>query len=90
MSLEVGTLVLSVCGRDNGNIFAVIGTSDGVVVLADGRKRRLEKPKNKSVKHVKITDFTLSELTLQKLTEGNLTNKMLYRDIKRILMSETV
>ena len=90
MSLEIGALVTSVCGRDNGTVLAVIGSTSECVILADGRKRRLDKPKSKKVKHVRPLGYKLSEVTLQQLTEGIITNKMLYRDIKRILMSETV
>ena len=88
MGLEVGMLVVSDSGRDCGTVLAIIGSTDTHVILADGRKRRLDKPKSKKVKHVSTLGVKLSEETLQLLTEGKLTNKLLYKDIKKILMSE--
>ena len=87
MSFEVGTLVVSIRGRDAETVLAVIGSTDRSVILADGRKHRIYKPKSKNVKHVRPLDQKLSDDTLQKLIDGTITDKVLYRDIKRILMS---
>ena len=52
--LQVGDVVLSLCGRDQNRCFFVIGREKPYVFLADGRLRRLEKPKTKKAKHVKF------------------------------------
>lgn len=87
MSLEVGTLVISTAGRDSDTVMAVIAVNDSFAVLANGRKRRIDKPKSKKIKHVRPIGHKLSEGTLQLLTDGKLTDKLLYSDIRQILMS---
>jgi len=42
-------------GRDKGRRFAVIGIEeDEYVLLADGKRRKVEKPKRKKLKHVRF------------------------------------
>lgn len=88
MSLEVGTLVISTAGRDSDTVMAVIAVSEGYVALANGRKRRIDKPKSKKIKHVRPIGQSLSDGALQLLTDGKLTDKLLYSDIRQILMSK--
>lgn len=90
MGLEIGTLVVSVSGRDMGTVLAVIGKTDTHLVLANGRKRRIEKPKLKKIKHVKAIDVALDSDTVSKLASGELTNKMLYSGIWRSLNNKKV
>ena len=87
--LEIGMLVVSCTGRDAEAVFAVIGKTDTHLVLADGRKRRIEKPKHKKEKHVKVLGKSLAKDSRALLESGKLTNKMLYRSIKESL-NETV
>ena len=86
MSLAIGTLVVSQSGRDTDTVMAVIGVSDTHLILANGRKRRIEKPKHKKLKHVKVLDLTLTAEETELLTEGQMTNKMLYNGIRQSLM----
>ncbi|CDZ23347.1 hypothetical protein CCDG5_0204 [[Clostridium] cellulosi] len=54
MEIKVGTVVLSTAGHDKGGVFAVIGFTDGdIALIADGKRRKLEKPKKKKLKHLK-------------------------------------
>ncbi len=76
----VGRVVKSVSGKDKGMYFAVIGEDENYLVLADGKKRRLENPKHKKPKHVEIQDILLN-------VEGNITDKELNRAIKASLNS---
>ncbi|NLN55404.1 MAG: RNA-binding protein [Clostridiales bacterium] len=49
------TLVLSLAGKDKGRIFVVLKTVDeNHILYADGRRRRVEKPKLKKIKHIRI------------------------------------
>lgn len=61
--IEVGRIVRSKAGRDAGRYF-VITALDGkeFVFVADGRKRRIEAPKRKRVKHLYVTEETISSL----------------------------
>ena len=82
MTSLIGTLVESISGRDRGEIFAVIAQNGQYLVLANGRKRRIETPKQKKSKHVSFLGVTLSDNDVLRLENGEMTNKMLYRTIK--------
>ncbi len=56
MDCEVGSVVLSKAGRDKGSMLVVTEVLDAEYVLvADGRRRKIEHPKKKKVKHLKVT-----------------------------------
>ncbi len=54
----LGHLFVSLSGRDKGIVCAVIGIAedDGYVYIADGKMRKVEKPKKKKLKHLKPID----------------------------------
>lgn len=68
----LGQLVISLAGRDKESICAVVGNSEdeGYVLIADGKIRKVEKPKKKKLKHIKPIDW-------QKLPEEKLTNRFI-------------
>lgn len=55
MDIRKGDIVYSRAGRDQGRYFLVIDTVDEqYVLIADGKMRRLETPKRKKVKHLRV------------------------------------
>lgn len=56
---EKGSVVLATAGRDAGRLFAVLECSEKDCLLADGRKRRLDTPKRKNLRHVHPTALRL-------------------------------
>jgi len=54
--LEVGTIVCSGAGHDKGGFFVVLSTDGLRAEIADGKRRKLEKPKTKNVIHLKPTN----------------------------------
>ena len=56
MRIEKADVVIQANGRDEGKRFIVIGTEDEYSLLADGKGRRVEKPKRKKDKHIKTED----------------------------------
>ena len=56
-----GTIVCSKAGRDCGNFMVVLEIKDGVILVADGKERPLERPKQKNLKHISLTETNLSE-----------------------------
>ena len=44
----------SLAGRDKGEFFFVLERTDRTVLLADGKRRTLEHPKRKNLRHVKL------------------------------------
>ena len=58
-----GIIVRSKAGHDKGQLFVISGVSDendGCVYIADGKSRRIEKPKRKKLKHLELTDRSMS------------------------------
>jgi len=53
---EKGMIVESVQGRDEGSYYVVTEVlADGFILVADGKKRTLDSPKKKNIKHVRLT-----------------------------------
>lgn len=54
-AISTGDIVLASAGRDTGRYFLVTSVIDELyVTIANGRSRRLEKPKRKKVKHLTL------------------------------------
>ena len=49
---QISDVVISVQGRDQGQLFYVIGMEEDYLFLANGKNRTLEAPKRKKQKHV--------------------------------------
>lgn len=60
-----GEIVKSLRGHDKDKFFAVVMQDDRFVFLADGKNRKINAPKKKSIKHVVCTEekINLSEYT---------------------------
>ncbi|MBD5161088.1 MAG: hypothetical protein HDT14_03545 [Oscillibacter sp.] len=52
MDIARSDIVKSIAGRDKGKLFFVLETEGDFLLLADGKVRRLERPKRKKRKHV--------------------------------------
>ncbi len=81
MELRISDIVESLNGRDAGMRFFVIRTEDGFAWLADGKRRRLEKPKLKKIKHLRPVGRQDSR-TAEKLRSGE---KVTNSEIRRAL-----
>lgn len=57
MEYTVGQVVYSKSGRDKGNALVIISVEGEYIYLADGKRRTLEKPKRKKIKHVQPTNY---------------------------------
>lgn len=56
LSIALGQIVFSKAGRDADRKFVVIEIVDNdYVLISDGDLRRVEKPKKKKIKHLKLT-----------------------------------
>ena len=49
---NIADVVLSTAGRDQGELFYVVGTDPVYLMLANGKDRTLEKPKRKKRRHI--------------------------------------
>lgn len=65
MDVVRGQLVRSRAGRDKARTLAVLAVEGEYLLLADGRLRRLERPKRKKARHAAPTTAILAEGDLQ-------------------------
>lgn len=69
MDIKAGSVVMSLAGRDKGRAMVVTRIDGGIVFVADGKERKLDTPKKKNRKHVRLTH---REIDLRELTDRRL------------------
>ncbi len=69
VNIQKGSVVKSTAGRDQGGYYVAVEAEDRFVFIADGKERKLEKPKRKNVKHISPTRYVIdtADLTNKKL-----------------------
>ena len=74
-----GSIVLANAGRDREGLFFVVDTAEGFLLLADGKRRKFDRPKRKNPRHVCPVDCAgFDHPVLRKLQEGTpVTNREL-------------
>ena len=77
MAIAKSEIVKSAAGRDKGQFFFVLETEGDFLLLADGRKRRLECPKRKKRKHVEFVPASQSAAAEKIRCGENITNREL-------------
>ena len=81
MNIEKSDVVCSSAGRDKGGYFFVLETDEVYAVIADGKGRRLERPKRKKLKHLRQAGKSDSR-TAEKIRNGDkITNSELRRAV---------
>lgn len=89
--VQVGHMVCSTKGRDNGKFYLIVGIiSNSFVQVADGRIRRLENPKRKNIKHLRIYLALAENITVKVKTGRRITNlevrkaiESLYKELEK-------
>ena len=81
MEISRADVVVSLAGRDKGQLFFVLDTDDLFVYIADGKGRRVEKPKRKKRKHVALLPRRDSRVA-DKIRSGD---KVLNSELRREL-----
>ena len=81
MEVSKADMIVSLAGRDKGQLFFVIDTDDQFVYLADGKGRRLESPKRKKRRHVRKLPLYASRVA-EKIRNGD---KVLNSELRREL-----
>lgn len=65
MQIVEGSVVRATAGRDKGGFFAVIEVDDTCAYLSDGRRRKLETPKKKKLRHLAPTATVIPASSLK-------------------------
>ena len=81
MDIDKSDVIVSRAGRDSGQLFFVVDTDEQYVYLADGRGRKLEKPKRKKRRHVQKLAQTESRIA-EKIRNGE---KVLNSELRKEL-----
>ena len=70
LPVELGSIVISKAGRDEGRMFLVVGeVDDDFVMVANGALRKMDRQKKKRRKHLKPTGRVVAEAKTR-LAEG--------------------
>ena len=72
-----GQVLVSAAGHDKGDLLAVTGFDGKRVFLTNGKSHKLEKPKAKNPKHVRETQYVLSEHSMA-------TNRSIRKQLNKI------
>lgn len=69
MKLNIGSVVRAKAGRDEGGFFVVTSIDNDFCTIADGKSRKLDKPKRKNIKHISPTNsmIEIKDITDKKL-----------------------
>ncbi len=74
-SPRIGQIVRVVRGREVGQFAVIIGLVDErFVLLADGEKRKFDRPKKKNINHIELFDYISPEVESSLLDTGRVTN----------------
>ncbi len=63
MDIQKGSIVRALAGRDKGGLFVVLDTEGSYACIADGKRRRIQHPKRKKLKHLAPTHTVCSGST---------------------------
>lgn len=87
----LGRVVIAKQGRDADKFFIIVGILDNVYVqIADGNRRKVEKPKKKKLIHIELTseyDLELRKLLLENI---KITNSKIRKIIKSVELDKEV
>lgn len=77
--MDIANIVVSLAGRDKGKLFVILKIENGYALIADGRSRRIVKPKRKKLKHLRFVG-RCDEKLAERLQVGD---KILDSEIRR-------
>ena len=84
MDIARSNIVKSIAGRDAGSLFFVLATEGDFLLLADGRRRRVENPKRKKCKHVAFVGESHSVVAEKIRSSEKITNSELRKALAAV------
>lgn len=83
--LDIGQIVKSKTGRDQGRVFVVFGkVDDKHVLIVDGSLRRVDRPKKKQIKHLAKVNLVSNEIRAAVLNNEKINNAFIRRELERL------
>ena len=84
MDIAKSMIVQSAAGRDKGRLFFVLETEGDFLLLADGKTRRVERPKRKKRKHA-VFAMAPATCVAEKIRSGEkITNSEVRRTLAQL------
>ena len=80
-TIGISDVVKSTAGRDQDQLFYVIGGDDSYVILANGKDRPLDRPKRKKRKHVQKVLRSETRVASKLMQGDKVLNSELRRDL---------
>ena len=77
--IEKADVVISLNGRDAGKRFLIVGTEGDYSMIADGKSRKIDKPKRKKNKHLKLEDRVNGQIAEKLINGVKVTNNEIRR-----------
>lgn len=83
--LDIGQIVKSKSGRDQGRVFIVFAKIDEEhVLIVDGSLRRIDKPKRKKIKHLAKVNALSTEIKEAVLSNKKIDDAFVRRELERL------
>jgi len=83
-------IVISKAGHDKGTYFFVLNREGEYVTLADGKTRKLEKPKRKNVKHVRFVAESDSKIARKIRGDEKILNSELRKALAEFVVAAEI
>lgn len=86
MYIYPGLIVKAIAGRDKDKYFVVLSVKDdSFCYIADGKRRKVDMPKLKKIKHLEVTELK-SDLIREKLEGGQVIgNSIIRKELKELI-----
>lgn len=86
MDIYPGLIVKAIAGRDKDKYFVALSVKDSnFCYIADGKRRKVDMPKLKKIKHLEVTELK-SELIREKLEGGQVIgNSIIRKELKELI-----
>ena len=68
--VDVGDVVICQNGRDKNSLFLVVNVDGNFAYLVNGSKRKVNNPKKKNLKHIKMVESAVDISLAEKIKEG--------------------
>ena len=79
--IKISDVVVSTAGRDQGELFYVIGEEPLYLLLANGKDRTIEKPKRKKSKHTRKVLRSETRVAAKLIAGDKVLNSELRKDL---------
>ncbi len=87
--METGKIVLSLAGNDRGQFYCVVGMREDRILVADGKRRKLDAPKEKSIRHLQSVGTSAHPAILRLQRGEPVTDRQLRRALAAFRLSDS-